>query len=64
MVVLSPGLLCRKDREMDGRRGVVSQKTTVASLKCCVWVLNVLRRLKVQLGLSVICEKAMSRETT
>lgn len=52
----------QKDREMVGRRQVVGQKTTVASLKR--YVLNELRLLNVELGLSGICEKAISRETT
>lgn len=41
---------------------MVGEKTTVASLKR--YVLNELRLLNVELGLSGICEKAISRETT
>ena len=33
-------------------------------IKRCVWLLNVLRLLNVELGLSGICAKAISRETT
>lgn len=44
--------------------GSVGQKTPGASLKLCVWRLNALRLLKGELGLSGICEKAISRETT
>ena len=54
----------QKDREEVGGRKVVGQKKTVASLKCCVWLLIVLRLLNVELGLSRICAKAISRETT
>lgn len=44
--------------------GGVGQKTPGVSRKLCVWRLNALRLLKGELGLSGICEKAISRETT
>lgn len=53
--------LCRRD---SGWEGPVGWKTTVVSLKCYVWLLNVLRLLNVELGLRGIRAKAISRETT
>lgn len=49
--------LALQKREMVGKWAVVNQKTIVASLKRCVWLLNV------ELGLSGACDKAISRET-
>lgn len=61
----APGLLCRRDSEVvGGSRGGVGRKATLAPLKCYVWLLNVLRLLNVELGLSGIRAKAISRETT
>ena len=47
-----------------GAGGGVGRKATLAPLKCYVWLLNVLRLLNVELGLSGIRAKAISRETT